>query len=321
MIGYKAFNKDLTCRGFQYEIGKTFSMDESPIPCERGFHFCKSIAECYEYYPISDDTRICKVEALGEIQTNDENKYCTNIIKIIEEITEDWERKGNSNSSNSGYRNSGYWNSGYRNSGDSNSGYWNSGYRNSGNRNSGYWNSGDSNSGDRNSGNRNSGYWNSGDWNSGNRNSGERNSGDRNSGDWNSGYWNSGDRNSGDRNSGDWNSGDRNSGLFNTEKNPKLKMFDKESDWTIDDWIRSDARYIMSTCPYTYSDFVSESNMTDEEKEKHPEHKTIGGYIKTFVATEEDKEKWWNELSDEDKEVIKSLPNFDFDKFRQCVGF
>ena len=98
-------------------------------------------------------------------------------------------------------------------------------------------------------------------------------------------------------------------------------MFDKESDWTIDDWIRSDARYIMSTCPYTYSDFVSESNMTDEEKEKHPEHKTIGGYIKTFVATEEDKEKWWNELSDEDKEVIKSLPNFDFDKFRQCVGF
>ena len=321
MIGYKAFNKDLTCRGFQYEIGKTFSMDESPIPCERGFHFCKSIAECYEYYPISDDTRICKVEALGEIQTNDENKYCTNIIKIIEEITEDWERKGNSNSSNSGYRNSGYWNSGYRNSGDSNSGYWNSGYRNSGNRNSGYWNSGDSNSGDRNSGNRNSGYWNSGDWNSGNRNSGERNSGDRNSGDWNSGDWNSGDRNSGDRNSGDWNSGDRNSGLFNTEKNPKLKMFDKESDWTIDDWIRSDARYIMSTCPYTYSDFVSESNMTDEEKEKHPEHKTIGGYIKTFVATEEDKEKWWNELSDEDKEVIKSLPNFDFDKFRQCVGF
>ena len=321
MIGYKAFNKDLTCRGFQYEIGKTFSMDESPIPCERGFHFCKSIAECYEYYPISDDTRICKVEALGEIQTNDENKYCTNIIKIIEEITEDWERKGNSNSSNSGYRNSGYWNSGYRNSGDSNSGYWNSGYRNSGNRNSGYWNSGDSNSGDRNSGNRNSGYWNSGDWNSGNRNSGERNSGDRNSGDWNSGDWNSGDRNSGDRNSGDWNSGDRNSGLFNTEKNPKLKMFDKESDWTIDDWIRSGARDIMSTCPYTYSDFVSESNMTDEEKEKHPEHKTIGGYIKTFVATEEDKEKWWNELSDEDKEVIKSLPNFDFDKFRQCVGF
>ena len=261
MIGYKAFNKDLTCRGFQYEIGQTYSMDESPIPCQRGFHFCKSIAETYEYYSMSDNTRICKIEALGEVQTDDDKKYCTNVIKILEEITEDWERKGNSNSSNSGYRNSGYWNSIYCNSG-----------------------------------NRNSGDRNSGDWNSGNRNSG-----DCNSGYWNSGYWNS--------------------GLFNTEKNPKIKIFDKDSDWTIEDWYRSDARDIMNSCPCTYSDFINESDMTEEEKENHPEYKTIGGYIKTFVATKEDKEKWWNDLSVTDKDIIRALPNFDFDKFRQCVGF
>ena len=266
MIGYKAFNKDLTCRGFQYEVGQTYSMDESPIPCQRGFHFCKSIAETYEYYSMSDNTRICKIEALGEVQTNDDKKYCTNVIKILEEITEDWERKGNSNSSNSGYRNSGY---------------------------------------------RNSGDWNSGNWNSGYSNSGDSNSGDRNSGDWNSGNWNT----------GDWNSGNWNSGLFNTEKKPKLKMFDKESDWTIDNWINSDARYIMNTCPYTYSDFIDESDMTDEEKENHPEYKTIRGYVKTFIATKEDKEKWWNELDEDKKDIIKALPNFDFNKFRECVGF
>ena len=236
MIGYKAFNKDLTCRGFQYEIGQTYSMEESPVPCKRGFHFCKSIAETYNYYDMSDNTRICKIEALGEVQTDDDKKYCTNVIKILEEITEDWERKGNSNSSNSGYRNSGYCNSGYRNSGD-------------------------------------------------------------------------------------WNSGDRNSGLFNTEKNPKIKMFDKDSDWTFEDWIESDARDIMNTCPYTYSDFIAESDMTEEEKENHPEYKTTGGYTKTFVATKEDKEKWWNELDEDKKDIIKALPNFDFDKFRQCVGF
>jgi hypothetical protein len=361
MIGYKAFNKDLTCRDFQYEIGQTYSMDEKPIPCGRGFHFCKSIAETYNFYPTADTTRICKVEALGEVATDDEIKYCTNKIKILEEITEDWERKGNSNSSNSGYRNSGDWNSGdsnsgYRNSGDwnsgdRNSGDWNSGDSNSGYRNSGEWNSGDSNSGYRNSGDwnsgySNSGYRNSGDWNSGNWNSGYRNSGDWNSGDWNSGYSNSGYRNSGDRNSGDWNSGDsnsgnrnsgnrnsgkwnsgdwnsgnRNSGLFNTEKNPKLKMFDKESDWTIEDWYSSDARNIMDTCPCTYSGFISESDMTDGEKENHPEFETIGGYVKTFIVTKEDKEKWWNELDEDKKDVIKALPNFDFDKFRQCVGF
>ena len=241
MIGYKAFNKDLTCRGFQYEVGQTYSMEESPIPCQRGFHFCKSIAETYEYYSMSDNTRICKIEALGEVQTNDDKKYCTNVIKILEEITEDWERKGNSNSSNSGYRNSGNWNSGYRNSGN----------------------------------------WNSGNWNSGN-----------------------------------WNSG-----LFNTEKNPKIKIFDKDSDWTIEDWYRSDARDIMNSCPCTYSDFINESDMTEEEKENHPEYKTTGGYVKTFVVTKEDKEKWWNELDEDKKDIIKALPNFDFDKFRQCVGF
>ena len=276
MIGYKAFNKDLTCKGFQYEIGQTYSMEESPVPCERGFHFCKSISETYEYYEMSENTRICKIEALGEVATDNNIEYCTNNIKILEEITEDWERKGNSNSSNSGYRNSGN-----RNSGD----------LNSGNRNSGDWNSGDLNSGDRNSG-----YWNSGN----------RNSGNMNSGNWNS---------------GDWNSGSRSSGLFNTEKNPKIKIFDKESNWTIEDWYSSDARFVMNSCPCTYSDFINESDMTEEEKENHPEYKTTGGYTKTFVVTKEDKEKWWNDLSDTDKNVIRALPNFDFDKFRQCVGF
>ncbi len=331
MIGYKAFNKDLTCRGFQYEVGQTYSMDESPIPCQRGFHFCKSIAETYQYYDMSDNTRICKIEALGEVQTDDDVKYCTNEIKILEEITEDWERKGNSNSTNSGYRNSGDCNSGYRNSGDCNSGNCNSGNCNSGNRNSGDRNSGDWNSGDWNSGNWNSGNRNSGNSNSGNRNSGNSNSGNWNSGNWNSGNWNSGNRNSGNSNSGNWNSGNRNSGdwnsghrscgLFNTEKQPKIKMFDKESDWTFKDWRRSGARIIMNTCPCTYSEFIDGSNMTEEEKENHPEYKTIGGFVKTFVATKEDKEKWWNDLSDTDKNVIRALPNFDFDKFRQCVGF
>ena len=301
MIGYKAFNQDLTCRGFQYEIGKTYSIKGLPILCQKGFHFCENIADTYRYYPMSDNTRICKIEAIGEIVTENNIKYCTNKIKILEEITNDCERKGNTNSSNSGYWNSGNWNSGNRNSGDCNSGYKNSGDCNSGNRNSGY---------------RNSGDCNSGNWNSGNCNSGYRNSGDRNSGDWNSG-----NRNSGYRNSGSWNSGNWNSGLFNSEENPKLKMFNNMSDWTINDWNDSDARHIMNTCPYTHSDFIDKSDMTDEEKENHPEYKTIGGFVKVFIVTKKEKEDWWNKLSDEDKDIIKSLPNFDFDIFRKCVGF
>ena len=284
MKGYKAFNSDLTCRGMQYEIGKEYVFDGEPIPCRQGFHFCETIADCYEFYPMSDDTRICEVEATGDI-AEDGVKCVTNVIKVLAEITCDNLRKGNTGASNSGYRNSGYRNSGDSNSGDSNSGDWNSGDWNSGYRNSGYRNSGNRNSGDSNSGDRNSGYSNSGDWNS-----------------------------------GDWNSGDWNSGVFNTEEKPTIKMFDKDSSWTYDDWCDSRARRIMEGCPYSYSDYIPAGDMTDEEKEKHPEYKTIGGFVKVFTATAEDKQKWWDSLSESDKNEVKALPNFDKKKFCECVG-
>lgn len=85
MKGYKAFDKDLNCRGYQYEIGKTYTFDGEPIPCKQGFHFCKSITECYKYYPQNADTRICEVEAIGDTVTDDEVKYCTNKITIVRE--------------------------------------------------------------------------------------------------------------------------------------------------------------------------------------------------------------------------------------------
>ena len=311
MIGYKAFNKDLTCRGFQYEIGKTYSIEGLPILCQTGFHFCKNIADTYRYYPMSDNTRICKIEAIGEIVTENNIKYCTNKIKILEEITNDCERKGNTNPNNTGYCNSGLFNSGNYNYGS-----YNSGRYNSGDLNSGYYNSGDCNTGSGNSGDCNSGNNNSGSCNSGQCNSGNYNSGCKNSGNYNSGY-----RNSGNHNSGYWNFGDYSSGIFNTEEDPKIKIFDKESDWTIKDWKRSEAYRIMMTCPYTFSYSVPKSVMTEKEKEEHPEYETTGGCTKAVVATEEDKEKWWNDLAESDKEVIRALPNFDFDKFRQCVGF
>ena len=97
-------------------------------------------------------------------------------------------------------------------------------------------------------------------------------------------------------------------------------MFDKLSDWTIEDWNSSDARDILSNCPYSYSNFVYASDMTDEEKANHPEHKTIGGYIKVYTVTKADKQKWWDELDENDKQTIYKLPNYDEDKFIECVG-
>ena len=152
MKGYKAFDNNLSCRGYQYEIGKTYTFDGDPIPCKQGFHFCKSIAECYEFYPKNTDTRICEIEAIGDIVTDGEIKYCTNKITIGREIVTEWERKGNSNANSSGYCNTGNSNTGNRNTGD----------RNTGNRNTGDWNTGNWNTGDWNTGD-----WNTGDWNTG----------------------------------------------------------------------------------------------------------------------------------------------------------
>jgi hypothetical protein len=174
---YKVFDENWKCKGFQYEVGKTYSMKEEPILCERGFHACKKVADCFTYQSFDPKNKVAEVRLLGVIVEEDGDKQATNKIKIIKEIS--WNEMLD-------MANTGLGNSGYSNSGDSNSGDSNSGNSNSGDSNSGYRNSGNRNSGNRNSGNRNSGYSNSGDSNSGNRNSGDSNSGDRNSGDFNS---------------------------------------------------------------------------------------------------------------------------------------
>jgi len=85
MIGYKAFNNDLTCRDFQYEVGKTYEIDSKPICCDNGFHFCRDLKECFKYYDFG--SRVCEVESLGDIDTKDDKKFCTNKIKIIRELS------------------------------------------------------------------------------------------------------------------------------------------------------------------------------------------------------------------------------------------
>ena len=50
MKGYKVFNPDWTCRGFQYEVGKTYEENVTPECCERGFHFCLKASDCFNYY-------------------------------------------------------------------------------------------------------------------------------------------------------------------------------------------------------------------------------------------------------------------------------
>jgi len=199
---------------------------------------------------------------------------------------------------NTGNDNTGNDNTGYRNSGDYNTGNDNTGNDNTGYCNTGYCNSGDYNSGNRNSGNRNSGSCNSGDYNSGNRNSGDRNSGSCNSGNYNTGNYNSGSHNT----------GDYNSGFFNTESCLGY-LFNKPTIITPE--IRTKL-HLLSVRPRL--SWVYSSDMTSEEKEKNPSYKTTGGFLRDLRKTD------YSTLTQDDKNFIKSLPNYDDEIFFQITG-
>ena len=162
------------------------------------------------------------------------------------------------------------------------------------------------------------GRCNTGDNNTGNNNTGYRNTGNCNTGSWNTGNCNTGYRNTGDRNTGDWNKSSFNTGCFNTEEQ-KIILFNKPSDMTYREWIDSDARNLLNQIPKNIVEWVDEEDMTDEEKAAYPTYETIGGYLKTLDESESG-QLWWNELSDCNKQIIKSIPNFDPDIFYECTG-
>lgn len=62
--GYKVFNPDWTCRGFEYEVGQTYEEDVEPIVCDRGFHFCEKAADCFNYYQFNSVNKVAEVIAL-----------------------------------------------------------------------------------------------------------------------------------------------------------------------------------------------------------------------------------------------------------------
>ena len=219
---------------------------------------------------------------------------------------------------NTGNCNTGRWNTGNCNTGDRNTGDRNTGIRNTGNRNTGNRNTGDRNTGNCNTGNRNTGDWNTGDRNTGNCNTGDWNTGDWNTGDRNAGDWNTGDWNTGDRNTGDWNKSSFNTGCFMTEEQ-KIMLFDKPSDWTYRDWLNSDARHLLGKIPRNVVEWIQSDDMTDEEKEDHPTHETVGGYLKVLDESESG-QLWWNNLSFDEKNIIMGIQNFDKEKFKKITG-
>ena len=277
----KGFDKDLRCRGMQFEVGKEYSTgvaDADISLCTNTvFHFCDSLRKVHTHYSVipEEDNRFCEIEVLGAL-VSDDTKCGSNRIRIVREIL------GDELNIMRGLTDG---NTGVFNSGDCNSGYINSGNRNSGN------------------------------WNSGNRNSGDWNSGNRNSGDWNSGRGNSGSRNSGNWNSGDWNSGNCNSGFFCTNS-PKLRLFNKETNFTMEEFMKTEWYAVLTSGEFNLTKWRA---YTDEEKAQDERKRLIGGELIT-IPYKEACANWWASLSEKDKAIIKTIPNFDANIFAEITG-
>ncbi len=225
--GYKVFNPDWTCRGFQYEVGKTFKHNGNIEMCGAGFHFCQRVVDCFNYYDFSDSTKVAEVEAIGLVETQDD-KSVTNEIKIIRELT--WHEVLDL----------------------------------------------------VNTGKDCTGNWNSGNWNSGN-----------------------------------WDSTNFSTGFFNSIEQP-LYIFNKPTEMSRDDFNNLLAVWAMKW-KFENNFWIYSKNMTEEEKNSHPEHETTGGYLKTVDFKTACSLMWENMTSDE-RAAVKDIPNFDADVFEKITG-
>lgn len=90
MKGYKAFSKGLICRDKSYKENTIFEEENAEI-CKSGMHFCKNPLDTLDYYPLIDDngniTEFAEVEALDDVKTDDNKKFCTKKLKVGAKLT------------------------------------------------------------------------------------------------------------------------------------------------------------------------------------------------------------------------------------------
>ena len=86
IVAYKGFDKDMKCRGFQYEVVKEYEEPKAKA-CESGFRACEQPLDVFNYYHPKDGSRFCVVEQSGKIsKENEDSKVASSKIKIGAEI-------------------------------------------------------------------------------------------------------------------------------------------------------------------------------------------------------------------------------------------
>lgn len=126
----------------------------------------------------------------------------------------------------------------------------------------------------------------------------------------NTGNCNTGDYNTGNCNTGNWNTGD-----LNTTKPATVRLFNHDSGWEFFGEKHLRLQSILRKYSQSPAVWVSEKDVTVQEKEVNFTYKTTGGYLKTFTN------KYNGEpVSDEDREFLESVPNFCPKILEECTG-
>ncbi len=88
IVAYKGFDKDLKCRGFQYEIGKTYEHTGQVVACKSGFHACTDPWDVLKYYVLLDGNRFATVTARGEVsrENDGDSKIATASLTVGAEL-------------------------------------------------------------------------------------------------------------------------------------------------------------------------------------------------------------------------------------------
>ncbi len=100
-------------------------------------------------------------------------------------------------------------------------------------------------------------------------------------------------------------------------------MFNKESNWTMNNWLTSETRKILiNKVLVPPIAWVKECDMTDGKKKHHPEYVITEGYLKKLSSEEifYEQQKNWSCLSQKEKEIVMALPNFDKVIFKEITG-
>jgi len=88
VTGFKGFDKNLQCKGFQYEVGKTYTHDGALRLCKTGFHFVENPLDALSYYPLRDGNRWAQVEAqCVSAEKEKDSKRVSSVLNIKAELT------------------------------------------------------------------------------------------------------------------------------------------------------------------------------------------------------------------------------------------